>query len=330
MSNTYDVVAVGNAIVDIIQTAPESFLADHNIEKGAMTLIDEERALYLTGLFRDAIVAAGGSVANSATGVASLGGSAAFIGVTADDALGARYAREFAAVGATDRTKRRDGPPGTGRSIIVTTPDGQRSMSTYLGAAASLTPADIDADTIRAASILFLEGYLFDRDDAKAAFVKAAEIAAAAGRKTAISLSDSFCVDRHRAAFRHLVTNHIDILICNEHELTSLYETPDFDAALDQARAEVEVVAATRSAKGSVIGFGPEMLHIPAEPVARVLDTTGAGDQYAAGFLFGLARGRSLSDCGRLASLAAGEVIAHIGPRPETSLRALTAARGLG
>jgi sugar/nucleoside kinase (ribokinase family) len=192
-----------------------------------------------------------------------------------------------------------------------------------------LSPNHIGAEIVRDGAILFLEGYLFDSDDAKAAFVHAAEIAAAAGRKVALTLSDTFCVDRHRGAFRQLVANHIDILLCNENEILSLYQTTDFDDALNQARAECHVVVATRSAKGSVIGVGPETLHVRADPIARVLDTTGAGDQYAAGFLLGFARGLPLSECGALGSLAAGEVISHMGPRPEVSLRDLAVRRGL-
>lgn len=325
----FDVVTVGNAIVDMIHQAPEEFLSLNQIEKGAMTLVDEERALSLTQSFGAPLIAAGGSVANSATGVASFGGKAAFIGVVADDPLGEGFTAAFRSVGATFNPVPRKTPPGTGRCMIVVTPDGQRSMSTYLGAAGLLTPADIDAEIVRAGAITFLEGYLFDRDEAKAAFVKAAEIAKAAGRKVALTLSDKFCIDRHRASFRHLVAQHIDILLCNEGEVLSLYETDNFDDALNQAAAECQIVAATRSEKGSVITANAETFHIEAAPVARVLDTTGAGDQYAAGFLFGLATGRSLRECGALGSLAAGEVISHMGPRPETSLSALAASRNL-
>lgn len=324
----FDVVTLGNAIVDMLYQAPDAFLAQHQIEKGGMTLIEEERALYLTKQFDKPVIAAGGSVANSATGVASFGGRAAFLGVISDDALGERYAESFRAIGAGFYAARRNGPPGTGRCMIVVTPDGQRSMSTYLGAAASLSPADIDPAPIRAGAITFLEGYLFDRDDAKAAFVKAAEIAKAAGRKVALTLSDQFCVDRHRASFRQLVANHIDVLLANEAELISLYETRAFDDALAQAGADCQIVAATRSEKGSVVAANAEVLHVAAAPVSRVVDTTGAGDQYAAGFLFGLSTGRSLRECGALGSLAAGEVISHMGPRPETSLAAL-ASRNL-
>ncbi len=328
-TQNYDVVAIGNAIVDLLYQAPDDFLAAHQIEKGAMTLVDDARASYLTSQFKSPLVAAGGSAGNTATGVASFGGSAAFIGIVADDELGRGFTDAFRAVGASFNPTPRTSPPGTGRCMIVVTPDGQRSMSTYLGAAGMLTPDDIDADVLRAGAITFLEGYLFDSDDAKAAFVKAAEIAKAAGRKVALTLSDKFCIDRHRAAFRHLVAQHIDILLCNEGEILSLYETSVFEDALMRAAAACEIVAATRSEKGSVIAANAETFHIAAAPVARVVDTTGAGDQYAAGFLFGLAKGHSLQECGALGSLAAGEVISHMGPRPETSLAKLAASRNL-
>jgi sugar/nucleoside kinase (ribokinase family) len=320
----YDVVAVGNAIVDILQSAPDAFLAAHEIVKGAMTLIDEERALYLTALFDQALVAAGGSAANTVTGVASFGGRAAYIGKVADDALGRQFTAAFRAAGVSFDTSPRHGPPGTARSIIVVTPDGQRSMNTYLGASTLLAPEDIDAALIQSATITFLEGYLFDRDEAKAAFVRAAEISRAANRKTALTLSDTFCVDRHRAAFRHLVRHHIDVLLANEGEIASLYET-DFDSAVAQARKDCPIVAVTRSEKGSLIAAGDETFVVAAEPVAHVVDTTGAGDLYAAGFLFGLATGKPLGVCGKLGGLAAAEVISHMGPRPEANLRALAA-----
>jgi len=325
----YDVVAVGNAIVDILHAAPDAFLAEHDIVRGAMTLIDDARALYLTELFDDPLLAAGGSAANTQTGVASLGGRAAYIGKVADDALGARFTTAFRASGVQFDTPPRKGPPGTARSIIIVSPDGQRSMNTYLGASTLLDRSDIDADLIRSASVTFLEGYLFDREEAKHAFVHAAEIARAAGRKVALTLSDLFCVDRHRDAFRHLVAGHVDVLFANENELLALYETADFNAALDAARAVCPVVAVTRSAAGSIVAAGKQTVAIAAEPVAQVVDTTGAGDLYAAGFLYGYSAGRPLAQCGQLGSIAAAEVIGHMGPRPETSLKALAAARGL-
>jgi sugar/nucleoside kinase (ribokinase family) len=328
-SSEYDVVAVGNAIIDILKQAPDSFLAAEGIAKDAMTLIDEARADHLTAAFGEAVVAAGGSAANTVTGVASFGGRAAYIGKVADDELGARFTHEFRAAGVSFSTTPRKGPPGTARSLIAITPDGHRSMNTYLGASTLLEPADIDAALIRAGAVTFLEGYLFDREEAKAAFVKAAEIARAAGRKVSLTLSDLFCVERHRDSFKHLVAGHVDILFANEREILALYETEDFGAALETARGQCPVVAVTRSEHGSVIVAGPETFQVAAKPVARVVDTTGAGDQYAAGFLFGHARARPLPECGALASLAAAEVISHMGPRPETSLNALAKSAGL-
>lgn len=322
-SPAYDVVAVGNAIIDILKTVPDGFLAEESIAKGGMTLIDEARADHLTARFDGAVVAAGGSAANTMTGVASFGGKAGYIGKVAQDDLGARFTQEFRAAGVAYNTPPRAGAPGTARCLIAVTPDGQRSMNTYLGASTLLEPSDIDADLVRAGSTLFLEGYLFDRDEAKAAFVRAAEIARGAGRKVALTLSDTFCVDRHRDSFRHLVAGHVDILFSNEAEILSLYESSDLGDALSKARAACPVVVVTRSEQGSLIAAGEETVEAKAFPVDKVVDTTGAGDQYAAGFLFAHARGRNWAECGALASLAAAEVISHMGPRPETNLRAL-------
>lgn len=328
-SARYNVVAVGNAIIDLIQAVPDAFLAEEGIAKDAMTLIDEERADHLTARLSQATVAAGGSAANTVTGVASFGGRAGYIGKVADDALGARFTQEFRAAGVAFDTPPRPAPPGTARSIIAVTPDGHRSMNTYLGASTLLTPADIDADLIRSGSILFLEGYLFDRDDAKAAFVRAAEIARAAERKVALTLSDKFCVDRHRESFRHLVQGHVDILFANQAEILSLYESDDLREAIAMAKQACPILAVTRSAEGSLVVSASETISVAADRVAHVTDTTGAGDQYAAGFLFGVARQRSLAECGALASLAAGEVISHVGPRPERNLRGLALERGM-
>lgn len=330
MSNsTYDVVAVGNAIIDILKPVPDAFLAAEGIAKDAMTLIDEARADHLTAAFgADAVVAAGGSAANTMTGVASFGGKAGYIGKVAADALGERFTHEFHAAGVAFATAPRPTPPGTARSLIAVTPDGHRSMNTYLGASTLLASEDIDADLIRAGAVTFLEGYLFDRDEAKAAFVRAAEIARAADRKVALTLSDLFCVDRHRDSFRHLVSGHVDILFSNEAEILSLYEGSTLDEALAAARKVCPIVIVTRSANGSLIAAGEETVKVEPIPISKVVDTTGAGDQYAAGFLFAHARGRSLAECGALASLAAAEVISHIGPRPEQNLRGLALERG--
>ncbi len=326
-STNHDVVALGNAIIDIIQPVADAFLIQENIARGAMSLIEQARADHLTELFASATIAAGGSAANTANGIASFGGAAGYIGKVADDELGARFTREFRAAGVAFNTPPRPAPPGTARCLIAVTPDGQRSMSTYLGASTLLNASDVDAGLISSGAILFLEGYLFDRDEAKAAFVRAAEIARAAKRKVALTLSDTFCVDRHRESFRHLVAGHVDILFANEHEILSLYEGKNLDEALEAARAACPIVAVTRSEHGSVIAAGRETVQVPPMPVARVIDTTGAGDQYAAGFLFGYAKGRALPECGALASLAASEVISHMGPRPETSLRSLALTR---
>lgn len=327
-SSTYDVVAVGNAIVDLLQAVPDSFLAEENIARGAMTLIDEARADHLTARLPQAVIAAGGSAANTMTGVASFGGKAGYIGKVASDDLGARFTKEFRAAGVTFDTPPRSGAPGTARCVIAVSDDGQRSMSTYLGASTLLAPEDLDADLIKAGETLFLEGYLFDRDEAKAAFVRAAEIARSAGRKVSLTLSDKFCVDRHRDSFRHLVAGHVDILFSNESEILSLYEQDDLGAALEAARAACPTVIVTRSDIGSLIATREETVSVNAFPVDKVVDTTGAGDQYAAGFLFGFARGRPLAECGALASLAAAEVISHMGPRPEQNLRALALKSG--
>ncbi|MBC7770668.1 MAG: adenosine kinase [Phycisphaerales bacterium] len=327
-TSSYDVVAVGNAIVDLLQAVPDTFLAEENIARGAMTLIDEARADHLTARLPDAVVAAGGSAANTVTGVASFGGKAGYIGKVANDELGARFTTEFRAAGVTFDTAPRSAPPGTARCLIAVSPDGQRSMNTYLGASTLLAAEDLDADLIQAGETLFLEGYLFDRDEAKAAFVRAAEIARSAGRKVALTLSDKFCVDRHRDSFRHLVAGHIDILFSNESEILSLYEQDDLGAALGAARKACPVVIVTRADIGSLIATRDDTVAVNAHPVAKVIDTTGAGDQYAAGFLFAFARGRSLAECGALASFAAAEVISHMGPRPEQNLRALALKSG--
>jgi sugar/nucleoside kinase (ribokinase family) len=324
MSRTaLDVVGVGNAIVDVLAQVDYAFLDRHGLTPASMTLIEEARALELTAHLAQCVIAPGGSAANTMTGVASFGGRAGYIGKVADDELGASYADAARKEGVAFDTAPRPAPPATARSIIAVTPDGQRSMNTFLGASSLLEPADIDRALIESASLLFLEGYLFDRDEAKAAFVHASEIAKGAGRRVAVTLSDSFCVERHRASFRHLVEHHIDVLFANEAEIVSLYETRDLGEALTAARAVCPIVAVTRSEHGSVIAAGAETVSVRAEPVAKVVDTTGAGDQYAAGFLYGLAKGLPLAECGRLGSVAAAEVISHMGPRPETSLRKL-------
>jgi sugar/nucleoside kinase (ribokinase family) len=330
MRQLFDVCGVGNALVDVIAPATDAFLGEHNITKGAMTLIFDEPAvetLYAT--MAPGKEVSGGSAANTLAGVASFGGRAAYIGKVASDQLGGVFTHDLNAGGVVYDTAPRTGGPSTGRCLINVTPDGQRSMNTFLGCSPLLTEADLDGDKLASAGIVFLEGYLFDAPEAKAAFVKAAQIAHDNQRKVALTLSDLFCVDRHNEAFRDLVANHIDILFANEAEIIALYDAADFDAALVAARADCEFVALTRSEKGSVLARGDELVSVAADPIDKVVDTTGAGDLYAAGVLFGLATGRDLASCGKLGSLAAGEVISHYGARPEVSLGDLAALRGL-
>lgn len=322
-SAAYDVVAVGNAIVDVLAQVDYAFIERHGLVPASMTLIEEARAIELTALFPNRVIAPGGSAANSMTGIASFGGKAGYMGKVADDQIGAEFTAAFRAAGVRFETPPRPGQPATARSLIAVTPDGQRSMNTFLGASTLLDTKDVDKALIESATVLFLEGYLFDRDEAKAAFVHASEIAKAAGRKVSVTLSDLFCVERHRESFLHLVEHHVDILFANEAEIVALYQTENFETALAAAREVCPIVAVTRSEKGSVIAAGAETITVKAEPVEKVVDTTGAGDQYAAGFLFGYATQRELAECGRLGSVAAAEVISHMGPRPETSLKAL-------
>jgi sugar/nucleoside kinase (ribokinase family) len=291
--------------------------------KGAMTLLDAATAGALYDRLPPGIEISGGSAGNTMAGLASLGGSGAYFGKIAPDQLGQVFAHDMRASGIDFVTTPSASGATTGRCLILVTPDGQRTMNTYLGAGLELSPGDIDERVVAAARITYLEGYLWDPPLAKEAFKKAADLAHAAGRRVSLTLSDSFCVERHRAEFIDLVEHHVDILFANEHEVMSLYETESFDEALRQVRGKCEIAALTRSAKGSVIVAGGDVIEIAAEPVARVVDTTGAGDLYAAGFLFGLARNRPLPECGRIAAIAAAEIISHVGARPETSLAAL-------
>lgn len=327
MAAQFDVCGVGNAIVDMIATESDAFLTDHEIQKGGMTLIEDERASFLTNALPKAHQASGGSGANTIAGIGSFGGKAAYMGKVADDALGRFFRQETVESGVTFRSTPFVGGPATARCIIVVTPDAQRSMNTYLGCTPYLTPADIDKELVQSSAITYLEGYLFDRDDAKAAFVQAAEHAKAAGKKVALSLSDSFCVDRHRDSFNHLVNNHVDILFANEAEIQSLYETT-FDAAVEKVKKHAPIACVTRSEKGSLVLSNGGAFEIPAV-ATKVVDTTGAGDQYAAGFLYGYAKGKPLAIAGRLGSLAAAECISHYGARPIVSLAELAAKEGL-
>lgn len=321
-----DVVGIGNAIVDVLGHAEDDFLAEQRLEKGTMALIDAERAEALYAKMGPAVEVSGGSAANTIAGVASLGGRTAFVGKVSNDQLGGIFRHDIRAAGVTfDTAPSVSGVPSA-RCLIFVTPDAQRTMNTFLGACLELGPDDIDAALVARARVTYLEGYLWDPPLAKQAFLKAARIAHQAGRKIALSLSDPFCVERHRAEFVDLVKNHVDILFANEHEICSLWQVGDFDSALQVTRGHCEVAALTRSEKGSVILGGDEIHVVDAVSVAKVVDTTGAGDLYAAGFLFGLTGGRGLYECGRIASLAAAEAISHFGARPETPLTELLLA----
>jgi sugar/nucleoside kinase (ribokinase family) len=328
-SANFDVVGIGNAIVDVIAHADDAFLAREGLVKGTMTLVDAPRAEALYQLMGPAVEISGGSVGNTMAGLASLGGTGAFIGKVRDDFLGEVYRHDITTVGIRFDTPAATSGPGTARCLVLVTPDGQRTMGTFLGSSADLGPADIDPDVVVAGQVTYIEGYLFDPPQAQEALRKAAAIAHAAGRKVALSLSDPFCVGRHREAFRDLVDDHIDILFANEAEICSLYETADFAAAAAAVRGRVAIAALTRSAEGSVILADGAEHAIASAPVARVVDTTGAGDLYAAGFLYGLTRDRPLPTCGGIGSLCAAEIISHVGARPETSLSRLVGEAGL-
>jgi sugar/nucleoside kinase (ribokinase family) len=328
MPELYDVAAIGNAIVDVISPSSEDFLADEGLVKGSMALIDDAQAVSLYGRMAAGIEASGGSAANTVAGVASLGGRAAYLGKVADDQLGQVFIHDINAIGVKFDVAPLAGGPATARCLINVTPDGQRTMSTYLGASIHLTPEDIDASVVESAKIIYLEGYLFDPSDARRAFAKAAGLARASERLMALTLSDSFVVHRHREALLGFIDSEVDILLANEAELTALFETTSFDSAVRALRGRAKLAAVTRGAKGSTVIAGDSIHHIDAVPVEKVVDTTGAGDQYAAGFLFGLAKGRPLDVCGRLGSLAAAEVISHYGPRPQVSLQDLALKAG--
>jgi sugar/nucleoside kinase (ribokinase family) len=319
----WDVVGVGNSLVDVIAHADDDFIAAEGLVKGSMTLIEADRAVSLYGTLGTAVEMSGGSAANTMCGVASFGGRAAYIGKVAADDLGAVFAHDLRAVGVAFRPGVPDGDVPTGRCLILVTPDAQRTMNTFLGMSSFLHPADVDVATVQDAHVTYLEGYLYDRPEAKQAFRVAAGAAHGAGRLVSLTLSDSFCVDRHRDDFRGLVEDEVDVLFGNAEELCSLYQVDAFDEAIAAVRRDCHLAAITCGKDGSVIVTPDGILPVAAEPVERVVDTTGAGDLYAAGFLYGLTHGRSLADCGRLGSLAASEVIAHVGPRPLVELRKL-------
>ncbi|MEM1313839.1 MAG: adenosine kinase [Pseudomonadota bacterium] len=330
-AKTYDVVGIGNAIVDILAKVEDRFLDDNGVDKGIMQLIDAERAVTLYGKMGPAQEVSGGSAANTIAGLGMLGAKAAYVGKVKDDQLGAIFAHDIRALGVSFDTplapKSIDGDE-TGRCMVLVTPDGERSMNTYLGVSADLSPADIDEALMADASWIYLEGYRFDGFDSQEAFRKAIAAAKAAGGKVAITLSDPFCIERHRSLFRQMCIEEIDLLFANEHEIVSLYEAPTLEDAMDMARKEVELVACTVGPSGAYILNGERTVHAPAAPMQRV-DATGAGDLFAAGFLYGLVRKRNLLTCGTMGCVAAGEVISHIGARPEEDLRTLFDRFGL-
>lgn len=324
-----DVTGIGNAIVDIIAQSDDAFLTRHAIAKGGMTLIDAAAATHLYGAMGPGLESSGGSAANTIAGIAALGGRAAFIGKVQRDQLGEVFAHDLRALGVKYETPVSHSENPTGRCLILVTPDAQRSMSTFLGAGQELHPRDVDPASIEAAQITYLEGYLWDPPHAKEAFRKAMDIAHQAQRQVAMSLSDAFCVERYRDEFLHLVAGGIDILFANETEIMSLYQTASFDAALQAVRGKCAIAALTRSEKGCVIVAGDEVHVIDAVKPKALIDTTGAGDMFAAGFMFGLTHGRTLAASARIGALAASEVIAHIGPRPQDDLKALLQKSGL-
>jgi fructokinase len=321
-----DVVAIGNAIVDVLVQADEAFLADHGLTKGTMALVDEHQAERLYASVGPGLETSGGSAANTLAGIAQLGGRAGFIGRVRNDQLGAIFAHDIRSVGAHFETPAAVSGPSTARCLILVTPDAQRTMCTYLGASVGLDPADLDLALVRQAKVLYLEGYLWDSEEAKRAFIAAAQVMRESGGQVALSLSDAFCVDRHRQSFQELVDGHVDVLFANEMEICSLYESDSFEAAAEQVRGRCRVAALTRSEKGSLVLSGGDSLAIPPFHLGNLVDTTGAGDLYAAGFLYGYTQGADLEHCGRLGSLCAGQVVTQLGPRPQGSLPDLVAA----
>ena len=321
----YDVVGIGNALVDVIVNIEDHFLEDTGMPKGSMNLVDLDQSDSLYAKLPAGREVSGGSAGNTMAGIAALGAKGAYIGKVRDDQFGDVFRHDVRSIGVDFDTPATTEGMNTGKCIVMVHPDAQRTMATFLGAANKLTPADVDPATIQAAKVVYMEGYLFDPEDAKAAFVKAAEAAHAGntGTKVSLSLSDPFCVGRHRESFLHLVEHHIDILFANEEEITSLYQTDDFDVAVDQVRGHCDVACLTRGAEGSLIVTAEEVISVPAVPVAQIVDTTGAGDQYAAGFLYGYTQGWDLETSGCVGSIMAGEIISHYGARPEVDVKAL-------
>lgn len=320
----FDILGIGNAIVDVVATTTEAFLSRHGMRKGGMALITADQAEALTAALPDGRQSSGGSAANTCAVAAGMGARVAYLGRVADDALGAAFRTDITAAGVHFPSAPSSAGLPTARSLILVTADGQRTMNTFLGACVAFTEADVDARLVADSAVTYLEGYLFDPPAAQAAFRRAATLARQAGRQVALSLSDAFCVDRHRAAFRELIRTHVDILFANEAEICSLYEENRFEDAAEAARADVALAALTQSEAGSLVLRGQETIRVPAV-AATLVDSTGAGDAYAAGFLAGLTSRRDLAACGRLGSIAAAEVISHYGARPATDLRAMVA-----
>ncbi len=325
----YDVAAIGHALVDVLASVDDEFLLDHSIAKGVMVMIDEYRAGALYSALGMPVEVAGGSAANTLAGVVSFGGTGYFIGKVKDDRLGQSFAASMAETGLTFTVKRATSGAQTGCCVIAVTPDGERSMNTFLGAASRLAPSDIDADAIAACKTLYIEGYMWDVPNAKEAIAKAIAAAKRTGIPIALTLSDPFCVGRYREEFVNLWRNDLDLMFANEEEIKALFEVEDFDSSLQAIGDWKGIAALTRSEKGCVVKKGGEIHIVDAVPIARVVDTTGAGDQFAAGFLYGFTHGMSLADCGRMGCLGASECISHYGARPETHLRELAQKAGL-
>ncbi len=326
---TAEVVGIGNALVDVISHASDRFVAGQGLIKGSMNLIDARRALELHGQMGSGIELSGGSAANTMVGVASLGGSAAYVGKVRDDRLGEVFARDLSAAGVVPVLAPTDRGAPTGRSLILVTPDAERTFNTFLGTSVELGPDDVDDDVVAGASTVYLEGYLWDRPKPQEAMLRVARVAREAGATVSLTLSDSFCVERHRESFRVLVEAEIDLLFANVAEIAALYEVTELDHAISAAQRDVHTAAITMGPRGSLVVTSGSVIEVPAQEVPEVVDTTGAGDLYAAGFLFGVSRGRDDLSCGRLGSLAAAEVITHLGARPETPLARLAADAGL-
>lgn len=318
-----DVTGIGNAIVDVLTHADDALLEREGLKKGAMVLIDAEQAEALYAKMGPGVEVSGGSAANTLAGLASLGSRCAFIGKVADDQLGAVFRHDIRAIGTEFHTAPLVGGPPTARCLILVTPDAQRTMNTFLGACVELGPEDLEPELIARSKVTYLEGYLWDPPKAKEAFLEAARIAHDAGNKVALSLSDAFCVARHRQSFLELIDGHVDILFANEAEITALFEVRGVEEAAARLEGKCEIAALTQSERGSLILFGGERYRVPAVKVESLVDTTGAGDLYAAGFLYGWCRGLSPLDCGRIAGIAAAEVISHFGARPEVELKTL-------